>query len=75
MDERDQLIKGFGAALSNSASYLIYNSPQRATIIQDLFDPVNGILNHILSLACYMNCYKTNVKSIKITLNPKFKYL
>ena len=35
--QTDQPVLGFGAALSNSAAYLIYNSPERSTIIKRLF--------------------------------------
>ena len=32
-----QVMDGFGAALSNSAAYVIYNSPRRYEILRDLF--------------------------------------
>ena len=35
--QRDQSIKGFGAALSNAAASLIYNSTQKNQILNDLF--------------------------------------
>ena len=35
----DQAALGFGAALSNAAASLIYNSPQKQQIINDLFSP------------------------------------
>lgn len=35
--KRRQTIEGFGAALTNSAAYVIYNSPDRHAIMQDLF--------------------------------------
>ena len=40
---RNQTMVGFGAALSNAASSLIYNHPNRADILQSLFDPNSGI--------------------------------
>jgi len=30
---RQQAIKGFGAALSNAAAYLLFNSPQREQVL------------------------------------------
>ena len=41
-----QEIEGFGAALTGSSAYLInqkMNNSQRTALLQDLFDPVNGI--------------------------------
>ena len=35
----DQSVLGFGAALSNAAAHLIYTSPQKQDIINDLFTP------------------------------------
>ena len=43
MADRDQNMKGFGAAFSNAAAYLIYNSPERDLIINDLFSTSSGI--------------------------------
>jgi len=40
---RQQSIKGFGAALTNAAAYLFFNSPQREQILQDLFGDGAGI--------------------------------
>jgi len=43
---RLQEIEGFGAALTGSSAYLInrkLDDAQRSAILQDLFDPVNGI--------------------------------
>lgn len=43
---RLQEIEGFGAALTGSSAYLInqkLDNSQRSAILQDLFDPVNGI--------------------------------
>jgi glucosylceramidase len=44
--ERLQEIEGFGAALTGSSAYLInrnLDAAQRSALLQDLFDPVNGI--------------------------------
>jgi len=41
--DKDQEVKGYGAAISNSAAYLIRNSPQREEILQKLFDRNAGI--------------------------------
>lgn len=38
-----QDIKGFGAALSNSAAYLLHKSPDREAILNDLFNTKTGI--------------------------------
>jgi glucosylceramidase len=38
-----QLMEGFGASLSDSSAWLIYNSTQRDAIMQQLFDPNLGI--------------------------------
>jgi len=35
--KRRQTIEGFGAAITNSAAYMIYNSPDRQDIMRDLF--------------------------------------
>ena len=40
---KDQFVKGLGAAISNSAAYLIYHSPQKEDILRDLFDVNSGI--------------------------------
>jgi glucosylceramidase len=37
-----QSMKGFGAALTNSAAFMLFNSPQRSQILDDLFG-TNGI--------------------------------
>ncbi|XP_063418502.1 uncharacterized protein LOC134701298 [Mytilus trossulus] len=38
-----QRMEGFGAAISNSAAYVIYHSPKRHEIMRDLFSPADGI--------------------------------
>jgi len=35
--KRRQTMEGFGGALTNSAAYVIYNSPNRHIIMRDLF--------------------------------------
>lgn len=40
-----QRMEGFGAAFSNSAAYVIYNSPKRHEIMRQLFSPIDGIGN------------------------------
>lgn len=35
--KRRQTVEGFGAAITNSAAYVIYNSPDRTNIMRDLF--------------------------------------
>jgi glucosylceramidase len=37
-----QQIQGFGAALTDSSAYLIYHSPQRTQIMDDLFGPAGA---------------------------------
>jgi glucosylceramidase len=37
------VIEGFGASFTDSSARLIYNSPQRDTIMQQLLDPNAGI--------------------------------
>lgn len=36
-NKRRQVIDGFGAAITNSAAYVIFHSPQRHVVMQDLF--------------------------------------
>ena len=45
----DQAALGFGAALSNAAASLIYNSPEKQQIINDLFSP-DGIHSDVIRL-------------------------
>lgn len=40
-NKRRQIIDGFGAAITNSAAYVIYHSPHRHEIMEDLFG--NGL--------------------------------
>ena len=43
-ENRDQYIMGFGAAISNAAAHNLYNeASNRQDLLEDLFDPVNGI--------------------------------
>lgn len=42
-NQQFQDIKGFGAALSNSASWLLWNSFEREAILNALFSPTQGI--------------------------------
>ncbi len=43
-----QTMYGFGAALTGSSAWLIYNHPERDTIMKDLFDPIHGAgINYI----------------------------
>jgi glucosylceramidase len=37
-----QTIQGFGAAMTDSAAYLIYNSPERTQLMNDLFSPAGA---------------------------------
>ncbi|WP_051451877.1 RICIN domain-containing protein [Actinospica robiniae] len=38
-----QTMTGFGASFTDSSAWLVYNSPQRNTIMSKLFDPNSGI--------------------------------
>lgn len=38
-----QRMEGFGAAFSNSAAYVVFNSPKRHEIMRKLFSPTDGI--------------------------------
>src|SRR5262249_18522505 len=38
-----QVIEGFGASLTDSSAWLIYNTAARNAIMQQLFDPIAGI--------------------------------
>ncbi|HEX4834368.1 MAG TPA: RICIN domain-containing protein [Trebonia sp.] len=38
-----QAMTGFGASFTDSSAWLVYNSPQRATIMSKLFSPTSGI--------------------------------
>ena len=44
-----QRMEGFGAAISNSAAYVIYHSPKRHEIMRELFSPTDGIGGYLLT--------------------------
>ena len=46
-NKKRQVIDGFGAAVTNSAAYVLYHSPHRHTIMQDLFGVGLGQLGRL----------------------------
>ena len=42
-NDRDQEMKGFGAAITGASAYLIYTSPEKEDILQDLFSVETGL--------------------------------
>merc|ERR550532_2997925 len=42
-DNLHQEIKGFGAAITGTSAYLIYNSPEKEEILRDLFSRETGL--------------------------------
>lgn len=80
--ETYQVIDGFGAALTGSSAYLInkLNATDRATLLNDLFDPEKGIgLNYLritigssdFSLGTYSYCDNADISTFAIPQRDK----